>query len=110
MIKTLVASSRSRYDNNYVYALLMDQEFGVMNNLMPNVMDRCLSLLKAKTKDPDLPNIRKALTGPYREEFLKAMCTEIEEIKKHNTWTVIKRSQLPDGTNVLPSMWVLRIK
>ena len=53
-------------------------------------------LFKAKkTNDPDTPGIFEALSGPYRDEFLKAMQAEIEELEHHGTWKVIRRSETP---------------
>ena len=66
MIKVLVASSATRYNDNYIYALLMDQDFGVMDGLISNILDRCPTLLKAKKEDSDLLNVRQALSGPHR--------------------------------------------
>ena len=98
------------YDYNYVYALLMDPEYGVMDGFVPDAMAQCPQLMKAKSNDPDLPQLHEALAGPYREEFREAMRNEIKELEEHNTWTVVRRDQLPEGANVLPSTWALRIK
>ena len=38
------------------------------------------------------------------------MKQEIKELEKHNTWTVIKRSEIPQGKNVIPGTWALKIK
>ena len=38
------------------------------------------------------------------------MKQEIKELEKHNTWTVIKRSEAPQGKNVIPGTWALKIK
>jgi hypothetical protein len=110
MIKAYLASSFAQHDYNYIYALLMDTEYGLMENLMPNVMAASPCLLKASATDPDLPTVRQALAGPHKEEFLTAMRSEIRELEEHKTWTVVQRNDLPTGANVLPSTWVLRIK
>jgi hypothetical protein len=110
MIKAYLASSFAQHDYNYIYALLMDTEYGLMENLMPNVMAASPCLLKASSTDPDLPTVRQALTGRHKEEFLAAMRSEIKELEEHKTWTVVQREDLPNGANVLPSTWALRIK
>ena len=38
------------------------------------------------------------------------MSKEIEELESHGTWTVIKKSSLPRGANLLPSTWAFKIK
>ncbi len=110
MLATAVRLTRQAYDYNYLYALLMDQEYGVMQDMVPDVLERCPTLMKAQSNDPDLPPLHVALAGPHREEFLAAMRDEISELEKHGTWTVVKRRKLPEGANVLPSTWALRIK
>jgi hypothetical protein len=50
------------------------------------------------------------MTGPFREEFIQAMGTEISELKRHDTWAVVPRSLVPEGANVLPSTWAFKIK
>ena len=52
----------------------------------------------------------QALAGPHAEEFDKAMKEEIKQLEDHNTWTVIPRSSVPNGANILPGTWVFRIK
>ena len=38
------------------------------------------------------------------------MRTEIEELEEHNTWTIIKRSDVPPDKQVIPGTWALKIK
>ena len=80
--------------------------------MMPDVLARAPKMLKASkpNRDPDLPNIQEALSGPYREQFLEAMAKEIKELEDHGTWEVVERSTLPEGVNVLPSTWAFRVK
>ena len=113
MDHTLTYGSRNpTTDHRYLYALLMDPEFGVMDNLFPDAISRCPALLKAsKAKsDPDLPTMQEALSGPHRAEFLEAMQNEIQELEEHGTWDVIPRDQAPEGANILPSTWAFRVK
>jgi hypothetical protein len=107
-----VGKSQPVEDYNYLYALLMDSEFGIMDNLFPDVISRCPSLLKAaKSKsDPDTPSIQEALSGPYHQEFLEALRNEIQELEEHGTWEAIPRSAVPEGANILPSTWALLVK
>ena len=46
---------------NYVYALLLDPEFGVLDGLLPQMLQT--GLYKASKKhDPDTPSLTKALS------------------------------------------------
>ena len=73
----------------------MDQEYGVMDALIPNVLECCPQLLKAKKQDPTHPTMYDALAGPYREEFLHDICNEISELESHNMWIIIPKADLP---------------
>jgi hypothetical protein len=66
--------------------------------------------LKANKKDPDSPTFQEAMTGPYREEFLEAMRTEVSELESHNCWDVVSAAKVPEGAKVIPTMWVFKIK
>ena len=65
------------------------------------------SALKAKkTDDPDTPWIQEALSGPYADEFKRAMQKEIEELEEHKTWTLVSIvARLPKAPN-----WAWKIK
>jgi hypothetical protein len=38
------------------------------------------------------------------------MRTEISELEAHNCWDVVAASTFPEGAQVLPTMWVFKIK
>ena len=65
---------------------------------------------KKKVKDPDLPSLKESLNSPQAEEWWKAMDKEIESLEAKGTWTVIDRSDVPDGCSVIPATWVQRLK
>ena len=77
-------------------------------------------MFKSKSKtDPDTPGIIEALTGKYRDEFIQGMANEIAELENHDTWEVVKRSEIKpvkneDGTETIPSVipltWAFKIK
>ena len=62
----VVKSTISTRDYSLIYSLLMDPEYGVMDNLMPHTMGHIPQLMKASAMpDPDTPNIGAALSGPH---------------------------------------------
>ena len=81
MILAMTKHSQQVYDYNYIYTLLMNTNFGVMDSFVPNVMEQCPSLMKSKTKDPDLSILHEALAGLYQDEFLETMRSEIGELE-----------------------------
>jgi hypothetical protein len=93
----------------YIYALMMDPEYGVMHDILPNSISRP-GFLKAAKNDPDSPRLDQAMMGPHREEYVEAMVKEIGDLERHGTWTVVKRSSVPEGKKVLPSTWALKLK
>ncbi len=67
--------------------------------------------LKAKAvRDPDLPSLREALSGPYSEQFWKAMDKEIDCLEDMKTWDVVPRSTIPKVMTAIPGPWALRTK
>jgi Reverse transcriptase (RNA-dependent DNA polymerase) len=58
----------------------------------------------------DTPSFHQALSSHYREDFLEAMEKEIQELEAHGTWSIVKRSSLPEGAKVLPSTWAFKVK
>ena len=60
--------------------------------------------------DPDTPRLHEAVGEDHQEEFIIAMGKDIAEIKELNTWTVVRKSSLPKGANLLPSTWAFKIK
>ena len=79
------------------------------DGFVPNVMQQCLSLMKSKSKDPDLSMLHETLADPHQDKFLEAMRSKIWELKENGTWTVVKRSNLPDRVNILSSILAFRI-
>jgi len=66
---------------------------------------------RTKTPDPDTPSYRDAMSGPHREEFIKAMSVEISQLVEKETWHhAMLRSHVPAGHKVIPLTWVFRIK
>jgi Reverse transcriptase (RNA-dependent DNA polymerase) len=111
------------YSVNYRIAMSMDMMFRTLGNTAswsPGMLLRYAYLFKAKvTHDPDTPNIREALNGEYREEFIKAMGLEIPEFEGHETWMIIKQSDILKVTDkkgnqvtplVIPTILVFKIK
>jgi Reverse transcriptase (RNA-dependent DNA polymerase) len=109
-IKSLMVCSSTTHDMRYIHALLLEPEYGMAEGLLGHAIAQNPHLLKAAQNDPDTPNFHQAMGGPYREEFIKAMQKEIEELEEHNTWTVISKNETPEGANILAGTWAFKIK
>ena len=116
-------SVRSVYNANYIAALALDPTYGILQNINdvpPDFLNRNPWIFKSKAKKgPDTPGIREAITGEFRDEFIQGMANETAELESHDTWEVIKRSDIKpiikaDGAEtiprVIPLTWAFKIK
>jgi hypothetical protein len=93
----------------------MNPYTGIQDYLHPAVLQSPLALqamaLKAKkSKGPNIPSTREALSGPYAEDFWKAMDDEIISLEEKGTWKIVDRSSIPSGAKVIPGTWSHQIK
>jgi len=91
-------------------AVGFDLASGVQEDLHPWTSHSPWALKAKASKDPDLPTVTEALTGPHAEEFWKAMETEITSLESMKTWEVVPRSSMPSGVKAIPGTWAFRIK
>ena len=115
MAKDLCLFSGNHYRDKYLANIVLDPGFGLIEHLDPTTLIRNPNIFKAKaTRDPDTPNIGEAMTGPHREEFLEAIEKEVDQLEKHGTWEVVKRSEIKceNGKypHIVPSTWAFKIK
>ena len=111
MYKALTKHEGQSSELQSVITLVIDPDYGVLDDLPMHVFTNSPQFFKAgKKHDPDTPTIKEALGGPHRREFIKAMKKEVEELEEHNTWTIMNRSDIPEGANIVPSTWAFKIK
>ena len=55
--------------------------------------------------DPDTMYHHQAMREPDRDEFVKAMQTEIDDQMENGNFTIMKRHKVPKGATVLPAVW-----
>jgi hypothetical protein len=90
----------------------------MINEICDNVQDTFapdifIKAYNSRTnQNPDSPNLKEALEGPHREEFLEAMKKELNQLHAHQTWLprIILRQKLPEKTQVVALTWVFKIK
>jgi len=90
-------------------AVGIDLASGVQEDLHPWTNQNPWALKAKAFKDPDLPTVRDALTGPHAEEFWKAMATEITSLQNLKTWEVVPSSSMPFGVKAISGTWAFRI-
>ena len=52
----------------------------------------------------------EAVSCEKRDEWRLAMKAEIDGCEKQQTWVLVRRCDLPAGTNIIPVKWVFKIK
>ena len=87
-----------------------DPQTGLQESLPPWLVQSPLAMKGKASRDPDIPNLKESLNGPYAEHFWKAMDAEISSLESKNTWKVVDRSSIPPGTKAVPGTWAQRIK
>jgi hypothetical protein len=58
----------------------------------------------------DIMYFHQAMQQPDAGEFVKAVIKEINGHIEHKRWKLIKRSEVPEDVDVIPSVWAMRRK
>lgn len=69
-----------------------------------------LLIYKAADWDPDTMYHHQAMKQPDRNEFIRAMQKEVDDQMAEGNFSIVRRSGLPKGTKVFPSVWQMRQK
>ncbi len=64
----------------------------------------------AASKDLDAMYFHKAMREPDREQFKGAMKQEVEAHIRNEVWELIKKSAVPKGHKIMPSVWSVKRK
>lgn len=64
----------------------------------------------AASADPDVMYLHQAMKQPDKKEFIKAMVDEVTTHTERGHWKIIKISEVPVGTKILPAVWAMRRK
>jgi hypothetical protein len=64
----------------------------------------------AATTNPDTMYLHQALRAPDREKFIEAMAKEVQDHESGKHWEVVSKSEVPQGTSILPAVWSMKRK
>ena len=67
-------------DIQCIHALIMEQ-FGLMDNLMHQIMGKVSQILNISNGDPDTPTLNEAIPVPYKTEFIHSTTQDIKELE-----------------------------
>ena len=73
------------------------------------IAEHPLTVFKA-TSDPDTMYLHQAMREPDRKEFVTAMQKEIKDQSDNGNFTIVKRSTVPEGVIILPTVWQMKRK
>ena len=62
------------------------------------------------SSNPDIMYLDQAMKEPDSKQFEKAMIDEVKTHTNLGNWDIILRSEVPEGTKVLPAVWAMRRK
>jgi hypothetical protein len=71
----------------------------------PKHLDSYVRLVMKANQEPR--NFRESMNCPEKDDWMKAMNSEIESLKENGTWTLVK---LPQGRKAVGSKWVYKLK
>jgi hypothetical protein len=55
----------------------------------------------------DIMYLHQALRQPDAREFVQAVIKEVNGHTKNNHWKLIPPTEVPEGTEVIPSVWTM---
>ena len=64
----------------------------------------------AASTDPDTMYYHEAMREPDKRQFLEAMQKEVQSHTDNGVWELMPMSQVPQGAQVLPSVWAMKRK
>ena len=64
----------------------------------------------AASADPDTMYYHQALKEPDRANFIEAMQTEVHMHTDKKHWELMRREDIPDGHDILPTAWAMKRK
>jgi hypothetical protein len=64
----------------------------------------------AASTNPDVMYLDQAMKEPDKAKFEEAMLLEVKAHTDNGNWIIVKKSQVPIGTKILPAVWAMRRK
>jgi hypothetical protein len=85
------------------YDALHEEDFAIQDQMQDPIAFKASS-------DPDTMHYHEAMAAPDRGEFLEAIVKEVNAHIEHKHWELIPRSEVPEGTKILDSIWAMKRK
>jgi hypothetical protein len=104
---TLSLAPYSRIDPTYLTFLLQDCETDLVDDIIPHDV---FGFKAVRGSDPDMPTFAQAMASPQHDYWIEALKAELSELETRETWIEIHVNELPEGANVVPGTWALKIR
>jgi len=91
----------------------VEGEIFSMQNMFPHPIEQHpLREIHANsaTTDPDVMYLHEAMKAPDKDKFVEAMDKEISGQVGNKNFSIILRSDMPEGATLLPAVWAMRRK
>jgi Reverse transcriptase (RNA-dependent DNA polymerase) len=100
-----VIKQPKKYDDYVVYEACQEQK-----ELMEPMVEYKSPIGMMASSDPDTMYYHEILRQPDKKQFFEAMEKEITDHNRKKHWRLVRRSKVPQGKRVLPSVWAMRRK
>ncbi len=81
-------------------------DYDRLHNSHLNLQDRmCHRILFLAEMMGDVMYLHQVLRQPHSKEFMEAVIKEVNSHVDNNHWKLIPRTEVPEGTEVVPSVW-----
>ena len=88
-----------------------DQYYEVLHEEDYKLQDEMFDPIAFKTtSNPDDMYYHQALKEPDKDQFLQAIVKEINDHIEGNHWQLIPKSEVPNGTKILDTVWAMKRK
>jgi hypothetical protein len=81
-----------------------------VNSLYDGTINCFSTLAQSSVASNETFNYKEALQQSDKIEFVKAMVHEVDDHESRKHWTLIRRSDLPDGTKTIMAIWSFKRK
>jgi hypothetical protein len=85
------------------YDILHEEDFLIQDQM-------CDPIAFKASSDPDNLYYHQAMAAPDKNQFLSAIVKEVNAHIENNHWILVPKSEVPEGTKVLDSVWAMKRK
>jgi hypothetical protein len=85
------------------YDVLHEEDFSIQDAMQDPIAFKA-------SGDPDTMYYHQAMAASDKDQFLEAIVKEVNAHIENNHWILVPKSEVPEGTKVLDSIWAMKHK